>query len=158
VLKKGQAMFKSLFRKAPILISCVVVVLVLSAGAFAYWSTTGSGTGSATNALANGTLVLHATPAAGMTPGKSQAVPFTADNAGNTSLRIGTLTSVVSIDGGHPTCLPGDFSVAAVAENQTIPKTTAGVVLTPGTIVFADTALNQDGCKGAIVTLTLTGN
>jgi hypothetical protein len=151
-------MFKSLFRKSPILIVSVVVVLAVAAGAFAYWSTTGSGTGSATNALANGTLVLKAPTAAGMTPGKSQAVSFTADNAGNTSLRIGTLTSVVSIDGGHPTCLASDFTVAPVAQNQTIAKTSVNVPLTAGTIVFADTALNQDGCKGAIVTLTLSSN
>jgi hypothetical protein len=141
-----------------ILLSSVAVVLAIAGGAFAYWSTTGSGTGTTTNALANGTLVLHAAAIVGMTPGKSQAVAFQADNAGSTSLRIGTLTSVVSIDAGHPTCLVGDFSVAAVAQNQTIPKTTSNVVLTPGSILFADTALNQDGCKGAIVTLTLSSN
>jgi hypothetical protein len=148
-----------MFKRRIILISSALAVLALAGGAYAYWTTTGAGTGSATNASSNGTLVLHATFAAGLTPGATEAVAFTADNAGTSSLRVGTVTSVVSIDAPHVTlgCLVGDFTVAPVIENQTIAKATSGVaLLVPGSIAFADTALNQDGCKGATITLTLS--
>ncbi len=36
------------------------LALALGGVALAYWTTTGSGTGSATNATSNGTVVLHA--------------------------------------------------------------------------------------------------
>jgi len=149
-------MFK---RRYIILISSLLAVLLLAVGAYAYWTTTGAGTGSATNASANGTLVLHATFASTLTPGATLPVSFTADNASTSSLRVGTVTTVVSIDAPHVTsgCLAGDFTVGPAIENQTIAKATSGVaLLVPGSIVFNDTALNQDGCKGATVTLTLS--
>ena len=34
--------------------------------------------------------------------------------------------------------------------------TTSGIPVGSGTITFADTDQNQDACKGAVVTLTLT--
>jgi len=147
-----------MFKKRNIIvILSALAVLALAAGAFAYWTTTGAGTGSATNAASNGTLVLHATFAAGLTPGKTEAVTFTADNAGTSSLQVGTVTSVVSIDAGHAGCLPADFTVPTAVENQRIAAGGALVPLTTSsTIAFADTAVSQDLCKGAIVTLTVT--
>jgi hypothetical protein len=146
-----------LTRKRIILILTTTGVLALAAGAFAYWTTTGAGTGSATNAASNGTLVLHATFAGGLTPGKTEPVTFTADNAGTSSLQVGTITSVVSIDAGHVGCLPADFTVPTAVENT---RVAAGATLfalpTASTIAFADTAVNQDACKGAIVTLTVS--
>lgn len=138
-----------------------VVAMAVGGLALAYWTTTGSGTGSATNATSNGTIVLHASFAAGLTPGASEPVSYTADNTNSSSLQVGTVTAVTSIDSTHATagCLAADFTVPPAVENQTIPTTTSGVALTNGsTITFADTAVNQDACKGATVTLTLTSN
>ena len=53
-----------------------IAVAVVAAGAgtaLAYWTTSGSGTGSATNASSNGTIVLHASFANGLTPGASES-------------------------------------------------------------------------------------
>jgi hypothetical protein len=134
-----------------------VVAMAIGGLALAYWTTTGSGTGSANNASANGSIVLHAGFAAGLTPGASEPVSFTADNAGTSSLQVGTVTSVVSTS--DPLCLPADFTVPPALENQTIAAGQSGVALTNGsTITFADTAVNQDHCKGATITLTLSSN
>jgi hypothetical protein len=126
--------------------------------AFAYWTTTGAGTGSATNASSNGTIVLHAAFAHGLTPGASETVTYTADNAGSSSLRVGTITPVVSIDAAHPSCLVGDFSIDPTVSNVTVPAQTSNVAAGTGTLAFADTGVNQDGCKGATVTLTLSSD
>jgi hypothetical protein len=150
-------------RKPSKKVLAVLTAAALLAGggtAFAYWTTTGAGTGSATNASANGTIVLHAAFAGGLTPGASQAVTYTADNAGTSSLFVGTITPTVSIDAAHVTsgCLVGDFTISPTVSNTTVPKTTSGVAAGSGTLTFADTATNQDGCKGATVTLTLASN
>jgi hypothetical protein len=152
-------MFK--FNKKRVLALATVAALAVAGIAYAYWTTTGAGTGSATNASSNGTIDLHASFADGLTPGGSKTVTFTADNAGTSSLRVGTVQSVVSIDAAHVAlgCSVDDFSIADVDENQTIAAGATGVTLAhTGLIAFADTAVNQDGCKGAKVTLTLSSN
>ena len=128
-----------------------------SAGiAFAYWTTTGAGEGSADVAAANGTLVLHASFEDGaLHPGGSVPVTFTADNASETDLQVGTIHSVVSTS--DPDCLASDFSIADVVSNTVVPNGETGYALDgEGTLVFANSALNQDACKGATITLTLT--
>jgi hypothetical protein len=138
-----------------ILLSCVAVVLAVASGAFAYWTTSGSGSGSTTNALSNGTLVLHPATAAGLSPGKSQPVTFTADNGGSSSLFVGTVDTTASVS--PVTCLASDFSVSSVLENTRVAAGAGGVSLPANaTITFADTALNQDLCKNAVVTLNAT--
>jgi hypothetical protein len=139
----------------------VGAVIIAGAGvAFAYWTTTGSGTGNATNATTNGTITLTATFSGGLTPGGSKTVTYTADNAGTSSLRVGTITPTVSIDATHVTagCLVGDFTIPATISNTTVAAGAAGVAAGTGTLSFADTGINQDGCKGAIVTLALASN
>lgn len=134
------------------------LTVATAGGAYAYWTTTGSGTGSATNASSNGTVVLHAAFANGLTPGGSETVTYTADNAGTSSLYVGTISATVSIDAGHSTCLASDFTIPSTTSNTTVAPGATGVAAGTGTLSFANTAANQDGCKGAIVTLTLASN
>src|SRR6266496_6102601 len=98
------------------------VALALGGVALAYWTTTGAGTGNATNATSNGTIVLHAAFANGLTPGGSETVTYTADNAGTSSLRVGTITPTVGIDATHVAagCLVGDFTISPTASNTTV--------------------------------------
>jgi hypothetical protein len=149
-------MFK--FGKKRVLALATVAALAVAGIAYAYWTTTGSGSGSATNAASNGTLALHASFADGLTPGASEPVSFTADNTGTSNLYVGTVSSIVSTD--KPACDVSWFSVPDAVVGQTIPHGQSGVALTPGsTITFADsTTANQDACKGAKVTLTLSSN
>jgi hypothetical protein len=148
-----------MIRRHLILLSSVAVVLAIAGGAFAYWTTTGAGSGTSTNAATAGTLTLHAVWAGGLAPGVTLPVTYTADNASLTSgMRIGTISAVVGVDAPHIACALADITVAPVAENVTIPKNTAGVALTSGSIVFADTGVSQDACKGAVITLTLSSN
>lgn len=149
------------FNKKIAAVAVAAAVVVAGAGtAFAYWTTTGSGTGSATNASSNGTIVLHASFDNGLTPGASEPVSYTADNAGTSSLYVGTITPTVSIDSAHATagCLVGDFTIAPTASNTTVPANTSGMSVGSGTLSFADTSVNQDGCQGAVITLTLASN
>ncbi|WP_282382700.1 hypothetical protein [Arthrobacter sp. AL12] len=131
--------------------------LIIGGGAYAFWSTTGAGTGASTNAQSNGTVVLTATFAPGLTPGASTAVTYTAANPGTSSLRVGTISHVVSTSA--PLCLPADFTIANVLSDTTVPAgATAFALAGTGTLTFTDTAINQDACKGATITLTLSSN
>ena len=144
------------FSKKSVAAATAALVLVGGGAAYAYWTTTGSGTGSATAASSNGTIVLHASFADGLTPGASEPVVFTADNTNSSSLQVGTITSVVTTNVAG--CLAADFSVPAVLSNTTVTAGATGAAVGSGTISFQDTAVSQDACKGAVITITATSN
>jgi hypothetical protein len=151
--------FRKVMRKKRLSVLGVVAILAVAGVAVAYWTTSGSGSGSGTVASSNGSLVLHGSIAPGLTPGGSESVSYTADNSNTSSLQVGTVHAVVSIDEAHATagCKASDFSVADTAEGQTIAASTSGVALAHGgTITMKDTAESQDGCKGAEISLALT--
>jgi hypothetical protein len=137
-----------------------VVALVAVAGvAVAFWTTTGSGSGSGSVASSNGTLVLHGTINSALTPGGSSSVSYSADNSNSSSLQVGTVHAVVSIDAEHAEagCKASDFTIGDTVENQTIAAHGTGVALAhDGSISMADTEANQDACKGASISLELS--
>ncbi len=148
---------KTFMKKRVIVALSVLATLVVASSAYAYWTTTGSGTGSGSVSASNGTIVLHGTIDTALTPGATSAVHFTADNAGTSSLYVGSVHAVVSTD--KPGCLVSDFTISDTVENQQVPAGSTGLALTgAGSIAMADTALNQDACKGAAITLTLSSN
>lgn len=145
-----------------VLIASGTAFVVLTGGgvAFAYWTTSGSGSGTATVATNSQTLVLHATTTGALSPGSSVPVAFSADNASSTSLQVGTVHLVsVTADTAHADCTVTDFSMADVPENQMIPAHSTGVALAAqGTLVYADTSVDQSACKGATLTLNVSSN
>jgi hypothetical protein len=150
--------FRKLITKKRALVLGVVAALAVAGIAIAYWTTTGSGTGSGSVKSDNGTLVLHGTITNALTPGSTSPVTFTADNAGSSSLRVEDVKAVVT-NSKEPGCKSADFTIADTAENQTIAAKSSEVPLGKnGSITMADTAVNQDECKSAVITLTLSSN
>jgi hypothetical protein len=146
---------KALIKKRTAVILGAVAILAVAGIAIAYWTTTGSGSGSGAVAESNGTLVLHGTITKELTPGSTSPVTFTADNAGSSSLQVGTIHAVVSTNKAG--CEVSDFTIADTAENQVIAAKGSAVALaTDGSISMADTAANQDACKGATISLALS--
>ncbi len=150
----------SMKKKTAATITAGFLVAGTAAGAYAYWTTTGQGTGTATNAASNGNVVLHAAFNAGLTPGGSSPVTFTADNAGSSSLWVETIhLASVSVDTAHSTCVVADFTMPDVSsKTRVLAGATAQALAGSGTVSFADTAVSQDPCKGATITLNLTSN
>ncbi len=149
-------------RTKKVLIASGVAATVLAAGgvAFAYWTTSGSGTGTASVATSAQTLTLHASTTGTLSPGGALAVFFSADNGSNTSLEVGTVQlDSVSADSEHPGCLVADFSMASVPQKQTIAANSTNVALnTAGSLRYADTTVDQSACKGATLTLHISSN
>jgi hypothetical protein len=156
---KEEPMFRNLVKKRTVLTLGVVAVLAVAGVAVAFWTTTGSGSGTGSVAATNGTLTLHGTITNALTPGSSSPVAFTADNAGSSSLQVGTIEAVVSIDQAHVEkgCEASDFTILGTIEHQVIAAHASGTALAKeGSISMADTAANQDGCQGATISLALT--
>lgn len=144
------------FTKKTLAAATAIALLGGGGVAYAYWTTTGAGTGAATNASDNGTIVLYAAYSDDLTPGASETVTYTADNAGTSNLFVGTITPTVTVVPAG--CLAVDFTIAPTTSNTMVLAGATGTAVGTGTLAFANTALNQDLCKGAVVTLTLASN
>ncbi len=153
-----------LTKKRAIVAAVTVGMLAVAAGAFAYFSTTGSGTATAT--VGSSTAVtLHGTVSGNLYPGSSSTVTFTVDNTSSATQRVGTITlTKVQPDAGHSTCsttITGekpDFTMAPVAVNKTYGTGNGQAVTPTGSLTMNETGANQDACQGATLTLTLASN
>jgi len=158
-------MKKHLSKKRVVLAAIVTVALAIASGvAYAYWTGGGGSGGGTANAAASAptTVLLHATVDTGIYPGGSKTVHFTADNLSTTSLQVNKihLVSVASV-GTCQTLLtdnPNQFSMTDVNANTVIPAGQSTVsITTTGTLSWADLPIvNQDACKDAAFTLTLS--
>ncbi len=147
---------RKLSKKGKVYAAAATVALVAASGgaAYAYWTTTGTGSGGAANSTGGGTVTLHATFAAGLAPGNSTSVAYTADNASNTDTVVGALTATVSTS--DPThCLASWFTVTASTSNSPVAHNSTGTSVGSGTLTFLNDAANQDACKSATVTVNV---
>lgn len=136
-----------------------IAAIAITGVAYAYWTGTGSGTGTGTVGTSS-TVTITGTVAPGIAPGTSRPVSFTAENADTAAVQVTTVhLDGVSVDAGHSGCTVDDLSMANVTENHEVPAgATAEVLPEDGSLVYANTAVNQDACKGATLTLSLTSS
>lgn len=126
--------------------------------AMAYFTGTGSGTGSATVGTSSA-VTIHGTTAGSLFPGTSTTVSFTVDNVSGGSQRVNEIhLESVTTDAAHSACVTTDFTMSNVTVNQTFPSGNGQSVTAPGTLSMANTAQNQDACQGAPLTMHLTSN
>jgi len=94
----------------------------------------------------------------GLYPGGSVPITGNFDNSGNgNSVHVNGLTASISVTptAGN-TCAASNYSVSPFSvTSPDVAANSQGGAFT-GTLSMADLATNQDGCKGATVTLTYT--
>ena len=139
-------------------------VLAIAGGAYAYFSTTGSGTATATVGTSSA-LVIKGSVTGNLYPGTSSPVSLTVDNNSSGKQRLGTITlEKITADAGHSSCSVvttggnADFAMADIVVNKVFGPG-AGQAVTPnGSLTMNDTGISQDACQGATLTLTLKSN
>lgn len=151
-------------KKRALLLGTTAVVLTLAVGAYAYFTSTGSGTVTATVGSSSA-VTIKGTVGSSLYPGGSATVTFTVDNPSSAAQRVGTISlASIAVDAGHSTCskvITGgnpDFTMPAVVVNKTFPTGTGQSVTPTGTLTMNDTGISQDACQGATLTLNLTSN
>jgi hypothetical protein len=153
------SMRSPLKRKRIIVALGAVGAVAITAFAVAYWTGGGSGTGSA-DVGTSGTVALTGTVAPGISPGNAEPVSFTASNGSGSPIQVTDIHLVgITADGEHDTCEIGDFTMADVPEGQSVPAGATNVALpNEGSLVYANTGVDQDACQGATLTLTLASS
>jgi hypothetical protein len=156
----------------------VLITLALGGAAVAYFSASGSGTGTASVGTSSA-LTIHGSTSGSLYPGVSGTVSFTADNPSAGKQKSGTihLASIVACDqafsGG--TCASGhevtscesvetgatdantaNFWMPDVAANQDLASGNGQSVTATGSLKMNDLATSQDACKNVNLLLNFT--
>ena len=141
----------------------LVAALVVAGAAIAFWTSTGTGAGTAAVGTDSGLPISAVTFGNTLYPGGKSPVSFTITNSSaNSAITVAQVaadtsfgaTGVTGLPGG---CLAADFTFPTYTVNQSIPAggTLNLTVPTAGGLAFANTAVNQDACKGASPVLHL---
>ena len=141
----------------------LVAALVVAGAAIAFWTSSGTGSGTATVGTDSGLPISAVTFGNTLYPGGKTPVSFTITNSSaSTAITVAQVaadtsfgaTGVTGLPGG---CLAADFTFPTFTVNQSIPAggTLNLTVPTAGGLAFANTAVNQDACKGASPVLHL---
>lgn len=134
-----------------------VLALAITAAAVAYWTGSGSGSGTATVGTTSGTLELTATVKGEVTPGGEVPVEFEATNTGSTAVAVGAVSLERVESNKEGDCATEDFTMDTVFEEGVIVNAHETQSLPAnGSLKYQDTASNQDGCKGAVLTLHIS--
>lgn len=152
-----------LFTKKRAVILGVVAAMAFSAAAVAYFTTGGSGSGSATVGTSSSALITQTNTLAALYPTTSQAVNLNIKNTGTGSQFVNKVhLESIAVDATHPTC---DVSSSGANAAFTMADVTVGETLAAGattsksgSLAMNDTGVNQDSCQGATLTLTFSSN
>jgi hypothetical protein len=164
---------KKVFRKRVVVVLGTGALLLGVAGAaFAYFSSTGTGTGQATVGASTAFTVASVAPTGGLlypdssigvAGGTVDSIGYTVTNPGKSSQNLNrvviSISSVTGGSAGTPACTAGDFSLNGAPVGTAVTDTSAPIVqdLPAGgtatssvTIEMIDNHLNQDACQNAI--------
>lgn len=151
-----------LYGRKKVFVIGAVCALIAAAGAYAFWTAGGSGTGTATTASGTTPLTVNqSTTLTPMYPGDApQTISGTFTNNNSGPIQVVTVTAAITgVATAVGTCDTTDFSLtnATMTVNAAIPAGTTVGSWTGAKIQFNNKpGTNQDGCKGATVTLTYT--
>lgn len=151
--------------KKPLVLGLAAGLTLAGSGvAFAYWTSTGSGTGGATTGTSTAFVITADPPAGGpLSPdGPTQTVAYTVTNPNGAGVQTltGTTVAIAGAGGASWTTVPG---CSAADYTATITTAPAYAVMQPGdtatgevTVQMIDTGVDQDACQGAAVPLYFT--
>jgi len=147
-------------RRKRIAVVLVSAALVLGGGgaAFAYWTASGTGTGSAATGVSEDFSITSAAATGGpLSPdGPSQTIDFTVTNDGSGTQTLSSVVVTVANSDGTPWtavagCSAGDYSVSSAIPYGDI---LAGAdVDGTVTLTMVNSGSNQDACQGETVPL-----
>ena len=161
---RAQKKSSSTKKKSAAFVAAGVIGLATAGGAYAYWTSLGGGTGTAsTRAGASNVFLVTGGSTSAMYPGDSaQSITATVKNTGTENYKIQSVKAYVTTN--KTNCDGSDYRLngaeAPLTEGTAVSLAVTPVDLAPAatttvdyTLQFNDKATNQDACKGATVTI-----
>jgi hypothetical protein len=140
-------------KKGVAVLAMLVVAAVSAFGAYAYFTASGSGSGSATVGSASG-IQLSGSPVAALYPGGADAsVTVTIHNPGSGAQNVNVVSGTVATNGS---CLGSWFQVDPVNYANTLAS--GGTDTASTKVRMTDSGTNQDVCQGKTMTINWSSN
>lgn len=145
-----------------LLVGVVAAALSLAAGAFAYFTSNGAGSGTGAVGSASPIAITASPIAQQLYPGGPTAtvnINVTNNGSGSQYVNAVQLASITTSASGCDTGITGQtpaFSMSNVTVQQTVPAGQS--VQVQGALAMNDTGEDQDACQGAPLTLNFTSN
>lgn len=144
----------------------VVAALIVAGGAIAFWTSSGTGSGNATVGTDSGLPISAVSFGNTLYPGGKTPVTFTITNSSAnsaitfTQVAADTAFGSTGVDGALGLCSAADFTFPTYTFGGVPQSLPAGgsqtyTVVTASGLAFANTASNQDACKGKTPVLHL---
>jgi hypothetical protein len=139
---------KRFTKRTRILLGVIAACAALAAvGAYAYWTASGTGSGTASVGTDSGVSIVVTDTGSALYPGGSATITFHVHNNSTTSsVEVGKVVQDGPVTGLTGGCSASDFSFADVTLNETVAASGDGADKT-GTLSMANTGSNQDACK-----------
>jgi hypothetical protein len=155
------------FTKKKIVTAAAAIALIGGGSAFAYWTTSGSGVGSATvqATAANASVAQDGTITNLFPGGAAQPISFKITNAdANAGINVSgvavAIASVTDANNGPLTgCSAADFTVTSATFSPALvvnANATSAAQTSGASIAMVNSPTNQDACKGAKVNFSFT--
>jgi hypothetical protein len=154
-------MFGRITRKRALTAIAALVVLAVAGSAFAYFTTSGEGKGSATVGTSEKVTITQLGSTSGLEPGgEAQPVNFTITNPQTTKQFVSKVEIEISevtgpnLNPPSEPCTKADFKLTQPSViDQDLSSGATEFSATGASIAMIDSASNQDGCKEATVHL-----
>lgn len=160
-------MLRRFTKKRLVLLAVPLAALALAGGAFAYFTSSGSGTGQAAVGQAGAWTVTPGTASGTMYPGAgSTTIPYTVTNSGSGHQQLNaTTTAVVADASGNvksngtsvPGCLATWFSTANTAP-ASADLAAGGTATGSVSVSMSDASANQNACQGVTPDIQISAN
>ena len=151
---------------------CALAALGIAVGAYAYFTSTGSGTDqTAAIGTSSNFTVAFGTATGTMYPGSgSDAIPYTVTNAGTGAQQLSSVTATVAADGSGNVTSSGTAVTGCLASWFTAtPGTVTPTTLSPHgqsgdsytgtiTVTMSNAGTNQDPCQGKAPDITVNAS
>ena len=153
-----------LTRKSKLILAGIATIAITGGSAIAYWTTGGTGTGSATVGTSTAVAVTQVGVITALIPGAgSQPIDFKINNPRATAQYVTAVAISISVPAGgdalKPDCTTADFALvqpAAINSDLAFGDTTFAP--SGASLALKNTGFNQDNCKNATVTITFTAS
>lgn len=142
-------------KKAAAVLGAGAMAITSGGVAFAYWTQSGSGAGTAATGTTSSVTVVSTTPTSNLYPGGNVALSGTFNNPNSGAVHVGTVTATVgTLPAG---CVAADFSISGTAVvNAEIPAGSNVGSWSGITLTMNDTGVSQDACKTASIPVTFS--
>lgn len=160
-------MLRKFTKKRLVLLAVPLAALALAGGAFAYFTSTGSGTGQAAVGKAGAWTITPGSSSGTMYPGQgSTTIPYTVTNSGNGQQELnGTAASVVADSSGNVEQKSASVTGCQASWFTATNTPPAAADLAPNgtatgsvSVKMADATTSQDACQNVTPDITISAN